>query len=904
MQALPLYPTDRRAAVERADVLDCAGDGRGSDCRLCAMHTHARTVCLSAEGEPGGLLVVGEAPGRQEDAVGRPFIGRSGEVLRSIVGKYWDGPVAYDNAVRCYVPPKVSKGAAMQKAIDTCRGYLHQTIVEVRPSRVITLGAVAARSVLGRAVAPFSNRRAFSFLSDGTPIIMVIHPAAALRNRFVRRWFMEDMEWALTVQDKDILRPRFDSVYRLVRSEEDARWAVAYMRDKVVAFDIEATGVQWGDNYKVIAVACCCEHDTEPIVWSERALEDPAIRQPLLDYLADPSAKKGGQNVKYDIEGMMCAFGVKTEGVVFDTRLQRKLLNADADASLDKMAELVGHGGCKEEMSEARTQAHSIVQKGLRVVAKVDIRRQLREARRLGGDAAAAQAVLTEMGVSKKPTLSKKDIELLEQFEELEDAYPDLMRFAKEHASEHNKWDYGLVDRAILNRYNARDALTTIELYSKFTAELAAEPDLMRHHELVRRAGVAAAQVEAWGVAIDRDSVVAFDRYLAVQETEAKKRLDTFSPNTNWNSPQQVKDILFNKLGLASAKVTKSGGQSTDKSVLEELSHLHPLPEALLTFRKIAKLRGTYAQGLLGHIRPDGRIHGSLNVDGARTGRTSFNDPNLQNVPRATSKEGKMARDCFIAPPGHLLVQADYSQLELRIAAMLSQDPVMISIFEEGVDYHLRTATMVAGVAWKNVTAQEIEAEYKRTGKCEYRTQAKSINFGVLYGLGDKALAKQMGCSVQQARKIREAIMGKLHVLDSWCQGCLSEARKTGSIWTWWDGQRARRRSLHQVADQDDLVRSVAEHGSWNTPVQGTASDFCIASLVEAVDWVIEDCVPAKVVLPVHDSIMMEVEEGALDEAVQGLRSIMLGWNSNKVPLGVDFEVGRSWGSLAPLQAA
>jgi uracil-DNA glycosylase family 4 len=922
MKSLPLYAPERRVAVELEEPLDMDEPGLGKRCTRCTLHKRARNVCLGADGEPGGLLIVGEAPGRNEDSLGRPFVGRSGEVLRKLVDKHWEGPVAYDNAVRCF-PGKAGK---LDKPIRECRGYLAQTLHEVQPTRIITLGASAARSVLGRAVAPFSNRKSFAHLAatygrhtgarwhEGgphraelgdyatfhpVPVFMCIHPTAALRNRFVRQWWSEDMVHALTSPDPPA--PRYSAKFRLVQSEADALWAVRYLRGKEVAFDVETTGVQWGRDYRIFAAAFCVIGDSEPIVWPEEALADQRALRPMLEYLADPACKKGGQNVKYDIQAFMCAHGCKPRGITFDTKLMRKLLDPEADAALDKMAELIGHGGCKSEMHEARVHAAEVVQKGLRAIAKMDRAKEWDRAQD-SADGKLAAAVLKEMGLPlRRPKLTTKDKEWLTAFEDFEDEHPELMEFAKAHSKEKAKWDFGLVSKEVSYRYNARDAFTTAELAAKFKGELVERSEIGEtYRTLVNKAGEAAAQVEAWGVACDRDSVETFDRYLEMSEIEAKGKLDGHAPGVNWDSPLQVQDILFNKLRLDIVKTTDSGAPSTDAAVLKILAEKHELPKALLAYRKVGKLRGTYAKGLLPHIRPDGRIHGSLNVDGARTGRTSFSDPNLQNIPRATSKEGKMARDCFVAPEGYLLVQADYSQLELRVAAMLSRDPVMISIFEEGIDYHLKTAMMVADIAWKNVSPEDIKREYEATGKCEYRTQAKSINFGVIYGLGDAALAAQMGCSIQQARKVKEAIMGKLHVLDSWCQSCLAEARKTGGVWTWWDGKRARRRPLIKVASNDDKERSVAEHGSWNTPVQGTASDFCIASLVEAVDWVIEDAVPAKVVLPVHDSIMIETRADALEEVVQGLREIMLQWNSDGVPIEVDVEVGDAWGSLKP----
>ena len=204
---------------------------------------------------------------------------------------------------------------------------------------------------------------------------------------------------------------------------------------------------------------------------------------------------------------------------------------------------------------------------------------------------------------------------------------------------------------------------------------------------------------------------------------------------------------------------------------------------------------------------------------------------------------------------------------------------------------------MVSQVAW-GIPPEDVEAKH--------RTDAKVINFGLLYGMGDEALAAKMHCSKAQAGRIREAILGTFRRLDKWCHEQLSYARKYGHIWTWWDGKKAHRRPLIQVADQDDYRRSVAEHGSWNTPVQGTASHFCIASLAECVQWIEEDGIDdvVKLVLTVHDSLMFEVRDDMVDETIWTARAIMTGWNSLGVPLVVDAKTGRSWGSMEDYEYA
>ena len=272
-------------------------------------------------------------------------------------------------------------------------------------------------------------------------------------------------------------------------------------------------------------------------------------------------------------------------------------------------------------------------------------------------------------------------------------------------------------------------------------------------------------------------------------------------------------------------------------------------------------------------------------------------DPNLQNIPRAQTVEGKMSRDIFCAPPGFVLIEADYSQLELRVAAMLSGDAVMRSIFEEGVDYHLRTAQMVSRTAWGIAPEQVTDA---------HRSIAKTINFGILYGKGAGGFAQEWGISKAKAQGIVDAIMGQFKDLKRWCDARENEARKTGFVWTWWAGQPARHRPLYRIADRDDYVASVARNGAKNTPIQGTASDFCIASLRECVEWIeqegLEDDV--KLVLSIHDALMFEVRESMVDEVCGTVNEIMVGHDSAGVPLVADFKTGPAWGSMMKREVA
>lgn len=828
---------------------------KGRACDRCKLGQRQglRNTCIRAEGRAGGLLVIGEGPGQTEDAVGRPFVGKSGQLLRKTVESWWSGPVAYDNATRCS-PGKIK---LTDKMINQCRGFLSQTIDEVRPTRIICVGAWAAKAVFGRSVSPFSTRGGYAYLrgyGKPTPVFFVLHPAAALRNRFVRGWFAEDMRKALT--DPDPPPGPWDVELTVVNNVKLAEYAERSLRtNRWVSFDVETYGIMWNKEFRMISVALTGSDDDEVFVWDKAGLEDPEVCAPLLRLLQDRRVKKMGQNVKYDQLAFRAAYGISVRPIVIDTRLQRKLLEPEAEGGLGKMAELVGMGGLKEEASEIMDSMVRRVKAALRektpeaqaaAMAKINLPEDIEAAFRLG-----------------VPLASLK---------------------------------FGLIPYDTLTRYNARDSVATKLLGLRMEKEIKAEPRLQRMWTTqIVGAAEALERVEAWGVPASKQAIRQFDRFLEMREVGLKTTLDQYGPTVNWNAPDQVGELLFKQLRLPPLKSTPGGKLSTDSEVLKHLAGKHPLPKALLDYRFVSKLRGTYAQGMFPHVRSDGRIHPNLKIDGTRTGRLSCGDPNLQNIPRADSPEGKMARDCFVASPGCLLLEADYAQIELRVAAMLSQDSKMLEIFASGVDYHMKTAQLISKIAW-GINPDQVEDKH--------RSLAKSVVFGTLYGKTAHTFAKEWGVSKAKAQVIVDAIMGQFKRLKAWTAERQTEASKTGYVWTWWAGQPARRRSLWQIADADDARASVARNGAGNTPIQGTANEFCLASLRQCVEWIesdgIEDMI--KLVLAVHDSLMFEVRRDMVEEAMAQVHSIMTSHDSMNVKLVADFKVGASWGSMVKIK--
>jgi uracil-DNA glycosylase family 4 len=1123
-----LYPDDLRAPIELADPLP-----RDANCTRCLLHKNAKTRCIgrlsntNVEMRPGGLLVVGGTVGSAEEMLGRPFAGSVGNLLQNVLSKLWDeekrGPVTYDNASRCYPGTGSSRVKLKQEYFDTCRGYLRQTIDDTKPSRILALDPWATYSLLGRSPPPLSVRRGFGWLHTGgvpTPVFMVIPPSAALRNHFLKKWFVEDLEWALNFRPESYWSK--DKIVEVttpalaLEAADDLRFGFA--------FDVETYGKLYNNDFRVLSLAAVANAGASTAwVWDEEALCDPERFGPLRELLSDASVSKDGQNIKYDIESLISdkRIACETNGVGVDTMLIRHLLDADSDADLEILAEQVGMGGHKIEVHLAQKKLIADSRKSI---------------------AARKQRVDAAKGLIKKPKKFKAD------------PLPsgvEPMPYKQEKAYVNAR-----VPPEVLLRYNALDTLSTARVAETLSRRLSENVDLSRvWREVMQGAAEAIAYVEAWGVPASKEQMQLLHNMLGPQIREAAERLKAYG-DFNPGSNQQVAKLLFDKLKFKPLSKTKSGDRSVDDAALTRLIAQGCGPAAdLLEYRRLKKFDGTYAEGMIAHVRSDGRIHPSINLDGARTGRTSCTAPNLQNLPRAKdSNDGKLARDCFIAPPGYVLVEADYSQLELRVLAMLSGDVEMARIFNSGEDYHMATAKLIQPLVWPTmfditdpmrtaaktinfsicvaegqrvltdiglvpiedvkdwhrvwdgvewvahegvvcngvrevitydgVTATPDHEVYTDDGdRIQIREAALSVrprrlaiggagdvpvrysafdrkggaagaeqevrrgtlllvpenalafggqregwedarlhlsdarlpqqvrrftrhnawralrgygaalserfsrfvrqvqgarDQGVIqvtgalhtlgashvpefafqeagfrqdrqqgallprepspsfserqlaesgalpkmrvydlvnagprhrftvegkvvsncYGKGDQGLADALKIPVEEATKIRTAVMGKFVSARKWIDQRKAAARELGFTRTHWDGKPGRIRQLQHIADPASGIRAQAERQSFNTDVQGTASDYCICSLQRLVKRVRRERMPYEVVLPIHDSLMALVPEREVDSYVGLVREVMTSYETGSVKLEVDVKLGDRWGSL------
>ena len=428
--------------------------------------------------------------------------------------------------------------------------------------------------------------------------------------------------------------------------------------------------------------------------------------------------------------------------------------------------------------------------------------------------------------------------------------------------------------------YAAEDADITLRLHSTLWPELSKHATLEKVFKDIELPLLPVlSRIERAGALVDGTLLFQQSNELAERlgelETEA---WDLAGQQFNLASPKQLGEILFEKLEIPVLKKTAKGAPSTKEEVLQELALDYPLPKVLLEHRSLAKLKSTYTDKLPTMINPASkRIHTSYHQAGTATGRLSSSDPNLQNIPVRTP-EGRRVRQAFIAAPGCKMVAADYSQIELRIMAHLSEDPSLLKAFAEGQDIHRATAAEVFAVATEQVTA-------------DMRRSAKAINFGLIYGMSAFGLARQLNIGRKQAAEYIELYFQRYPGVQSYMNNIRHTAAEQGYVETAF----GRRLYLPEINSRNGMRRQAAERTAINAPMQGTAADIIKLAMIHVDDWLQNSDLQSRMIMQVHDELVLEVPDTELDAVKQGLNDLMENAASLLVPLVVDVGVGDNW---------
>ncbi len=428
--------------------------------------------------------------------------------------------------------------------------------------------------------------------------------------------------------------------------------------------------------------------------------------------------------------------------------------------------------------------------------------------------------------------------------------------------------------------YAAEDADVTLRLHRVLAPRLAAEPGLERVYRGIEMPLVPVlARVEANGVRIDpdelrRQSADLSRRMLSLQQQATELAGRSF----NLDSPRQLQALLFDELKLPAVLKTPKGQPSTNEEALEAIADQHALPRVILDYRGLAKLRSTYTDKLQEMVNPaTGRVHTSYHQAGAATGRLASSDPNLQNIPIRT-EDGRRIRRAFVAPSGRKLVACDYSQIELRIMAHLSQDPALLRAFESGADVHRATAAEVFGKRIEDVDSDE-------------RRAAKAINFGLMYGMSAFGLARNLGIGRGEAQDYIGLYFSRYPGVREFMDRTRQQAREQGYVETVF----GRRLYLEYIHKGNQAQRAGAERAAINAPMQGTAADIIKRAMVEIQGWLDRQGERALMILQVHDELVFEVDADFVDTLLPEVTARMSRAADLRVPLVVDSGVGDDW---------
>lgn len=424
---------------------------------------------------------------------------------------------------------------------------------------------------------------------------------------------------------------------------------------------------------------------------------------------------------------------------------------------------------------------------------------------------------------------------------------------------------------------NINKAFYVYELQKVLSEKLSESNNLQLYRDIELPLSIVLADMEETGFMIDKDGISLYgDKLQAEADSLSQRIYFQASEQFNINSPKQLGEILFEKLNLPSGKKTKTG-YSTSAEVLQKLSVKYPIVSDILEYRQLTKLIGTYVTGLLKVADDNGRIHTNFKQTGTATGRLSSSEPNLQNIPVRT-EVGRELRKYFIPKDNYKLIAADYSQIELRLLACISNDEKMLSDFLSGEDIHASTASTVFGVPINMVTPI-------------LRKRAKAVNFGIVYGIGEFSLSQDLNISVIEAKEYIENYLSSYPGVKSYLKDIVNKAKKYGYVETIY----GRKRFIPEIQSNNGVMRKFGERVAMNSPIQGSAADIIKIAMLNVWKKYKEKNIDAKIILQVHDELIIEAHESCHVEAANILKQEMENAVNLQIPLNVDLSIGNRW---------
>lgn len=794
-------------------------------------------------------------------------------------------PVDTIPAVAC-VPhgmnPLKDHRAKWIKVVEKCSGHLVDRLTRGAYRLIVAHGAESVRAlgIVDKVKSPADiygslvevdlharsgdTRRSWVMVA---PPVSQLTGLPALRKRYLDR--LEDVYDHLRQGELPPHTWQYDgrAEVRVVESYEDTIAAFADLaQHTAVAWDVETFGRPWNVEFQVLMLAFAPVGQEYVYAITREALKDPRVVECLRTYLEDESLKKIGQNVMYDENAVFVAWGIRVRGLLYDTLLTRRILDAGLRGDLAVLGITLGIAGHKDDVTDEADAAYTAYRKSKVLPAEVE-----------GDDAATAWVEAASSLPGAKAKKASKS------------------------------WSLIAVKPDTLATYNARDAYVTarwgVQAHERLMTETRGE--LMDVWRLTRRGHYAIRSVQRWGMPVSRARLEEADQETEAMAVAALLKAQHHVPEVTeamLSSTKQLSELLYQRMGLPVLGTTPGGLPSTAVEVLERLRDKAPLVDAILELRAARKVQSAYVRGIMHALRQDGRVHPSYHLGLARSGRMSVSDPPLHQIPRATENDadpGTIARSLFVAHEGFKFVNVDLSQVELRVAAYLSRDAKMIAIFEDNRDIHMEAAKLIAPLAW-GVDWEKLTPEKRK----EYRSIVKRFVFGLLYGMSTQRLATETKQTEREAARIKEAILGEFTDLRAWTERMIKETGQSCVVRSEWDGRAFRRRFVPEATSLAWGDVQHAKNVAVNGPVQSLANDICLDALIEVVNYV--ESLPegvAEVVCTIHDSILLHVRDSAAAEIGEYVRTTMCrSAPMLQVPLVADVEVGQAWHRMTKVE--
>jgi len=798
-------------------------------CDNCPLNGRPR---VPPTGTPGKIAIVGEAPGRNEVAQGKPFVGISGKLLRQVMTNFGlnEGNTWITNACLCH---PLGNETPPPEAIEACRPRL---IAELKGTEKILLCGATPLAAFSPYWIPIHGNLTITSMrgiavyvaETGSVVVPTFHPAWILRNPGDFTDLAKDLTKLLKmgIGPSAVQQPKLPRIHKCLTST-DAFWVLNQLtKSEELVIDIETTGF---------------DPLTDRITWI--GFQNCLGRT----YQVPNHLFKDGKLVRLLLKVLLTSKRILTAGhgaASFDSKFIFYHYGIDWHPTVDTM---LAHY-CVDE----RRGTH-----GLKVLARERFN-------------------IPDYELPIKHFVSALQKERNKEYKDLGKKDPGKLLQILQEDPRHFKIDYGHVPDEMIHPYLAMDTTITYLLLHELLGEMEEEGTQGVHDGILLPAALALRTSELIGTRIDIPHLNALNVKLQKESDILEAEICQVArqhglENFNSNSNLQVANLLFYKLRLPRLE-----GNSTKKEVVEELAKKHPVAKTLLEYRQKEKVRQTYCTGLVSRVSPiDNRVHPDFLLHGTVTGRISCEDPNLQNIPILI---GPMIRDGFIAEDGWLLLEGDYNQLELKVAAYLSGDKKLCEYFQTGQDIHTMVATQVFGVPPEEIDVVK-------------RTAAKLLNFGILYGRGAASVAHQLGCTTKSAQTFIDSFMRQFSELREWIESTQQSALTRGYVETPYG--RKRRFALITSKNRAEVLRQAV-----NAPIQSTASDTNLSALIRISNRISPDW--ARVLFTVHDSLVLEVREGREHELAKIIQEEFVDNCPLKAPFSftMSIKTGKRWGSL------